>query len=234
MKRVIGLSLILLLGLLAACAPIAPLTPAPTVTPSAALLDQPFTLHVGQSLALDADGLTVRFDDVSEDSRCPTQVACVWSGRASLGVTIKKSGQPALAHTLSTKSSPAPTERLFYLDYTLTLKNLTPRPEQPGSSVPLDQYEATFVVAKRPITADCPPRPDDAAGYLETICQYVIAKHLNIAPAEPTTYTIKRIEERTQNNRNVVWVFLNCCGLGDIAVIDLVTGEIIEFRIGAQ
>lgn len=234
MKRIKYVIGSLVLSLLSACAPIASPTPAPTVTPGTARLDQPFTLHIGQSLTLESEGLTVRFDNVSEDSRCPTKVACVWSGRASLGMTIKKSGQPELTYTLSTRSSPAPSERLFYMDYTLTVKDVTPRPEQPGSTIPTDQYAATFVVAKRPTTTDCPPRPDDAAGYLETICRYVIDHKVNIAPAEPTTYTIKRIEERTQNNRDVVWVFLNCCGMGDIAVIDVATGELIEFRIGAN
>jgi len=229
-SSVIGM---LLIGLVSACAPITSLTPDPIVTPIVAALDQPFTLHVGQSITLAAEGLTVRFEGVSEDSRCPTKVVCVWSGRASVGVTITKVNQPALTHTLSTRSSPTPTERLFYLDYTLTLKDVTPRPEEAGSTVPVDQYAATFSVTRRPTTTDCPPRPDDANGYLETICHYVIDHKLNIDPAKPTTYAIKRTEERTQNNRGVVWVFLNCCGMGDIAVIDIATGEVIEFRAGA-
>ena len=49
-----------------------------------------------------------------------------------------------------------------------------------------------------------------------------------------TQYRIKRVEDRDDNGRRVVWVFLNCCGLGDIGVIDKVSGEVIQFRQGAQ
>lgn len=230
MKLRISVISIVLLSLLSACAPTATPTPEPTVTSPAFALDQPFTLHTGQ--AITAEGLTVRFDGVIEDSRCPTKVVCAWSGRASVNVMIKRANQPELAYILSTRSSPTPTERLFYLDYTLTLSDVTPRPEEPGSTIPADQYAATFIVTRRPTTTDCPPRPDDAAGYLAKICRYVIDHKVNINPAKPATYAVKRTEERTQDNRAVVWVFLNCCGMGDIAVIDTVTGEVIDFRVG--
>ena len=88
-------------------------------------------------------------------------------------------------------------------------------------------------VTQQTITPDCPARPDDANGYLAAICRYVIDHQINVDPAKPATYAIKRTEERTQDNRAVVWVFLNCCGLGDIAVIDPVTNEVIDFRVGA-
>ena len=233
MKSIFGLILACWLGLLAACAPGGTPAPEPTVTPVVAALDQPFTLPNGQSISLAAEGLTVRFNGVSEDSRCPTKVACVWSGRASVSVTIKQTNRPALAHTLSTRSTPAPTERLFYLDYTLTLVEVTPRPDEPGSTIPADQYAATFNITRRPASPDCPARPDDANDYLAAICRYVIDHQINVDPAQPATYAIKRTEERTQDNRAVVWVFLNCCGLGDIAVIDPVTNEVIDFRVGA-
>ncbi|MBI5564486.1 MAG: hypothetical protein HY870_06300 [Chloroflexi bacterium] len=236
-RRVISLLSALLLG--AACQPPAELTPDPIFTPAQpaptiqAALDQAFTVARGQSISLASEGLTLRFKGVAEDSRCPTRVNCVWIGRATIGVVVSGRDQPELAHSLSTRSDPYPTDRLFYLDYEVTLKDLTPRPEWPGTPVAPERYVATFVVSQRPVTADCPARPDDPNGYLNTICRYVRDRQLNVAPADPATYHIKRTEEQTQNNRGVVWVFLNCCGLGDIAVIDRATGEVIEFRKGA-
>ena len=32
----------------------------------------------------------------------------------------------------------------------------------------------------------------------------------------------------------VVLVFLNCCYLGDVAIVDAETGEVIDFRLGAK
>lgn len=79
----------------------------------------------------------------------------------------------------------------------------------------------------------CPPRPDDATGYLQKICLHVVNNKIKVDPADPAKYTIKKMEDRTDNGRAVVWVFLNCCGMGDIAIFDKATGELIKFQVGA-
>lgn len=79
----------------------------------------------------------------------------------------------------------------------------------------------------------CPPRPDDATGYLQKICLHIVNNNIKVDPAKPAEYKIKRLEDRTENGRAVVWVFLNCCGLGDIAVFDKETGELVKFQVGA-
>ncbi len=91
---------------------------------------------------------------------------------------------------------------------------------------------AMWLVAPAP--RPCRPRDDDPQGYLFKICAYIQEKKIDVSPADPTGYQIKRIEERTEGNRVVVWVFLNCCYLGDIAMIDKASGEVIEFRVGAK
>lgn len=85
-----------------------------------------------------------------------------------------------------------------------------------------------------PASRPCHPREDDPQGYLFKICTYIQEKKINVSPANPTEYRIKQIEERTEGNREVVWVFLSCCYLGDIAIIDKASGEVIEFRVGAK
>lgn len=89
--------------------------------------------------------------------------------------------------------------------------------------------------AQRPVTAaECPPADADPDGYLRTICLYLVEEGTDVAPARPNGYTIKRLEDVQSEGRTVVWVFLNCCYLGDIAVIDSATGQVIEFRVGAK
>ncbi|WP_067457386.1 hypothetical protein [Actinomadura macra] len=63
----------------------------PTVTPGTA-----FTLAPGQTARLDGGGLTVRFDGVKDDSRCPVNVTCVWAGDATVMVSVTSGeGRPA-------------------------------------------------------------------------------------------------------------------------------------------
>ena len=79
----------------------------------------------------------------------------------------------------------------------------------------------------------CPPRPNDSTGYLQKICLHVVNNKIKVDPANPAEYEIKKMEERTDEGRAVVWVFLNCCGMGDIAIFDKNTGELIKFQVGA-
>ena len=54
-------------------------------------LGQPFELRVGRSATVAGEGLTVSFEAVSSDSRCPTGVQCVWApeaGCSSMWLTI--------------------------------------------------------------------------------------------------------------------------------------------------
>lgn len=82
---------------------------------------------------------------------------------------------------------------------------------------------------------DCAPRQDDPQGYLLAVCQYIQTHQIDVSPADPTAYHIKRVEERTDaQGRPVVWLFLDCCYLGDIAIIDPATGTVLDFRAGAK
>ncbi|MFN8454120.1 MAG: hypothetical protein U0401_05505 [Anaerolineae bacterium] len=85
-----------------------------------------------------------------------------------------------------------------------------------------------------PAPHPCRPREDDPQGYLFKICSYIQEKKIDVSPANPHEYRIKQIEERTQGKKEVIWVYLSCCYLGDMAIIDKATGEVIDFQLGAK
>ena len=225
----------LTLCFLAACSPIPPLN-VPTSQPKASgkvTLGQEFLLKVGETAMLESEDLKLTFAAVPEDSRCPSKVNCVWIGRAVLSLTGQKGAQEPVDFTLATIHSPDPTDRAVLEGYEVRLIALEPYPELPDEPIPAEAYRATLVV-NRPAAEACPPRADDPTGYLTTICRHIQEQQINVSPADPAQYQIKSIEERTENGRKVVWVFLNCCYLGDIAIIDKETGEVIQFRVGAK
>src|ERR1700755_3516895 len=55
-------------------------------------LDQPFVLGGGQEGVNAGEKLRVWFNDVLEDSRCPTQVECFWTGQARIAVDVQTDG----------------------------------------------------------------------------------------------------------------------------------------------
>lgn len=107
------------------------------------VLDQEFKLKIGES-ASGPEGLKVEFDSVTDDSRCPKGVTCVWAGNAKILLKVQKdAGKPADVE-LNTNINPK-TSR--YLEYELTLKELKPYPE---INVPIksSDYELTLTVHK--------------------------------------------------------------------------------------
>ena len=54
-----------------------------------------FDLPLGQTAALSGTGYRITFDRVTEDSRCPIDVVCVWAGDARIQLTIARSTAPA-------------------------------------------------------------------------------------------------------------------------------------------
>ena len=72
---------------------------------------QEFSLAVSQRAELTGEDLIVTFKDVSEDSRCPKNVTCIWEGRAVCNLTVQKTGvtgelvltQPGLTLTPATQ-----------------------------------------------------------------------------------------------------------------------------------
>ena len=56
-------------------------------------LGQEFSLRIGESASIRGEELQVRFLEVTEDSRCPTGVVCIWEGRVSglLEITYRES-----------------------------------------------------------------------------------------------------------------------------------------------
>ena len=57
-----------------------------------ASLGEEFTLAIGQTASISGENLTIKFLDVTEDSRCPEDVTCVWAGRVICDIEITKDG----------------------------------------------------------------------------------------------------------------------------------------------
>lgn len=88
-----------------------------------------FDVAVGGSARLQDSHLLVRFDTVTEDSRCPADVQCVWEGNATARVTVDSAGTAAVADFRTSGGQPV---RLF--GWTFELRDL--RPARTTQSVP--------------------------------------------------------------------------------------------------
>src|SRR6185503_21019058 len=69
---------------------------------SAATLNAPIQLEPGQSAVFDAENLAVKFIGIDSDSRCPSDVACVWAGEVVVRLSVRKDSR---TQELSIKSN---------------------------------------------------------------------------------------------------------------------------------
>lgn len=68
-------------------------------------LDAPSQLAPGQSLVLAAEKLEVQFIGIASDSRCPSDVTCVWAGEVIARLAIRNDGKTTQHEVKETQSA---------------------------------------------------------------------------------------------------------------------------------
>jgi hypothetical protein len=109
-----------------------------------AVVGEPFDLKVGATATL-ADGLRIKFDRVTADSRCPSDVQCVRAGEAIIAVSLATSNGGPETREMRTDATGS---RISYADHTIQLMALAPPPRSTQQIDPRD-YVAAFVVHVR-------------------------------------------------------------------------------------
>ena len=112
-------------------------------------LDQEFQLQVGERAVVppggtQPGGLTITFLRVTQDSRCPSDVTCVWSGDAEVVlelVTRESGSQTVTVHThVEPRTATA-------VGYAVRLVDLDPYPRSETPIAP-SSYVATLIVSR--------------------------------------------------------------------------------------
>jgi hypothetical protein len=113
-----------------------------SMTAPSAPVDRQIVLAPGQTINISEAAVSIRFEGVQEDSRCPGDATCVWAGDAVVGLEVDGRGVRA-AHQLHTYEK----RGVRHESLTITLMELSPypfvsRPIQPGD------YRATIRVVR--------------------------------------------------------------------------------------
>lgn len=100
-----------------------------------------FALAPGQTAEVKRADTRITFRQVREDSRCPTDVTCVWEGDAKVDVVVSRTGVPDDTRLLSLK---APNNEMRVGNLRIRFVGLTPVPRQADAGAPKN-YLAEFV-----------------------------------------------------------------------------------------
>jgi hypothetical protein len=108
-------------------------------------LGREFTLAVGQSAVVGDTGLRLSLEGVSQDSRCPSDVQCVWEGDATVALAVAAAPGPRAEYELHTSGRYA--REVEHGPYTVTLVRLAPVPKS-GAVLEPSAYRATLLVVR--------------------------------------------------------------------------------------
>lgn len=116
-------------------------TPEPFPT-TGYVFGESFELKIGQTIQ--AEKLTVTFSNVTEDSRCPSDVRCVWAGRVVVEFTAKiPNGNGTIEMTPNTRYPP----KAGFGGYRLVLYDVNPYPSV-KDPIKREAYSVTMAVEK--------------------------------------------------------------------------------------
>ena len=108
-------------------------------------IGQEFSLQIGESKNIKGEELQLRFLEVTEDSRCPTGVVCVWEGRVSclLEITYGKSIQRIVLTEPGATNWPSETS---FGEYKISY-HIEPYP-QAETEIAADEYRLVLRIIK--------------------------------------------------------------------------------------
>ncbi len=110
--------------------------------PNQPKLEQPFYLPAGSTIKIAGQKLTLRFDEVISDSRCPSNANCTWEGEAKCAVALDD-GTPTSV-TLTVPGLTWDYTEYKFKKYTLAFK-LDPYPTLGEEILPSD-YRLLMIV----------------------------------------------------------------------------------------
>ncbi|GEM_PF-474665 len=139
--------------LVAACAPNQP-TPTPFLEDFGIIgeLGQQVELSKGMALFLPSEGLTFTFREVQADSRCPSDVQCVWAGEARILMVVLQGAEATEVKLV--EPGGISQVQIEYGDHLLTY-HLTPYPEVARPNTPND-YQLRLQVTRVPQPGESP------------------------------------------------------------------------------
>jgi hypothetical protein len=105
-------------------------------------ISEPFTLKFNQGAMITFDNILVRFSNITSDSRCPSDVTCIWQGEVSIQVDVKQENT-TFENIILGENDEVP----IFGKYFIRLLKVEPYP-QSTHMIQQDDYIATLVITK--------------------------------------------------------------------------------------
>ncbi|MGQ0791936.1 MAG: hypothetical protein ACT4NJ_06915 [Nitrosopumilaceae archaeon] len=162
-------------------------------------LDSEFVLQVNQSAEIKSEDIIITFLNVTSDSRCPSDVTCIWQGQVGIKLDVQK-GEEVSTVSLSIGGDSS-TEESIFNSYLIQLVDLSPYPIS-TKNIQSEDYTATIKITKyeelqNEETSMLPPLKQVKLG-AEILCkpELVLITKYNGSPACVKPETREKLIER--------------------------------------
>ncbi len=111
--------------------------------------NQEYVIPVTKTVKTSDKKYVIRFDSVFTDSRCPSDVVCVWAGIGGAKFTIldKDSSSQTFKLYTDTNSELKWSDSAMYKDIKIKLLKLTPYPST-ANPIKYEDYKAKIIITK--------------------------------------------------------------------------------------
>lgn len=111
---------------------------------ASASLGDKFGLKIGETANVASENLTLKFEKVLNDSRCPDGAMCIWAGQAQALVTIELNGKKEQITLTQMGSSDSTIQN--YAQYKISF-NVTPYPKL-NQTISNSDYRLNLTITK--------------------------------------------------------------------------------------
>ncbi len=108
-----------------------------------AKINTEISLNIEESVIINDHGIRLKFIDVLDDSRCPSDVECVWEETVSLMINIQYNSQNLGNFILNSSNL----HKASFMGYYAKFKVLEPYPIS-TEIIPKSSYLATFIISE--------------------------------------------------------------------------------------
>ncbi|MBW4620750.1 MAG: hypothetical protein KME17_15520 [Cyanosarcina radialis HA8281-LM2] len=105
-----------------------------------------------ETVSFEEGKLTLYFQEVLEDSRCPVGTECFWEGNAKILLSVSQGDKEPVEVTLNTSGKAGMSQAAVAFEYLIKLDRLGPYPTAIGKPN-LEDYVATLAVTKMALVA---------------------------------------------------------------------------------
>jgi hypothetical protein len=110
-------------------------------------LDEPFQLKINQTGFIKSENIKILILNVTEDSRCPSDVECIWAGQVTILLNILKNFQSLGEFNLTIPGESDEIAIIEFDGYSLKMIKVDPYPIS-TQEIELSDYIITFIVNK--------------------------------------------------------------------------------------